>query len=314
MKKQIRLFEALTKEAQQVDRALLENIIDANAIYADLELNNNILKQLVSDYAKLERENYQLLRKIQNKNETIQEDLMAAGKIQRSLLPDEQIDLPGYKVAWNCIQCDQIGGDLINIFPYDDEKSVFYIIDVSGHGPKAAMITVALSQFLLPYGSGTQSRNFLSPASIFAELELEFPFDRFNSFFTIVYGVLNHKTGKCRICNSAHPYPILRRDKSSKFIEGSNPMIGLKLATEWEETEINLSEGQRLLFYTDGAFECTNSNKEAFGEERLIKTFSNLCEQDQTEILDNIYKEVTSFCDGETFTDDYSILLIERKK
>jgi sigma-B regulation protein RsbU (phosphoserine phosphatase) len=292
----------------------LERIIDANAVFADLELNNNILKQLVSDYAKLERENYQLLCKLQNKNKTIQEDLIAAGEIQRSLLPEKRIDLPGYKITWDCIQCDQIGGDLINIFPYDDNHSVFYIIDVSGHGPKAAMITVALSQFLLPYGPSSQNRDFLSPASIFAELELEFPFERFNSFFTIIYGVLNHKTGKCRICNSAHPYPILNQGKSSQFFEGTNPMIGLNLASEWEETEIDLSEGQKLLLYTDGVFECTNPGNEAFGEQKLIKTFSDLCSQNQAELLKGIYKKVTSFCNGNSFVDDYSLLLIERQK
>jgi sigma-B regulation protein RsbU (phosphoserine phosphatase) len=314
MKKQIRLFEVLEKGAQQIDNSLLERIIDANAVFADLELNNNILKQLVSDYAKLERENYHLLCKLENQNRTIQEDLIAAGEIQRSLLPEKRIDLPGYKITWDCIQCDQIGGDLINIFPYDDNHSVFYIIDVSGHGPKAAMITVALSQFLLPYGPSARNRDFLAPASIFAELELEFPFERFNSFFTIIYGVLNHKTGKCRICNSAHPYPIINNDSSSNFIEETNPMIGLKLASDWEETELNLAANQKLLLYTDGAFECTNPNNEAFGENRLIKTFSELCAQNRSEILEKLHDQVASFCNGKTFADDYSLLLIERQK
>ncbi|MGM0601097.1 MAG: PP2C family protein-serine/threonine phosphatase, partial [Candidatus Rifleibacteriota bacterium] len=219
MKEQTSLFKILGKEAEKIDSLLLERILEAKASYSDLELNNDILKKLVSDYAALEKKNYQLLIELQNKNQTIKEDLIAAGEIQKSLLPDEQLDLAGYKITWDCIQCDQIGGDLINIFSYDQDNLIFYILDVSGHGPKAAMITVALSQFLLPYGPSSQNRDFLSPASIFAELELEFPFGRFSSFFTIIYGVLNHKTGKCRICNSAHPYPILNHDKSFQFIE-----------------------------------------------------------------------------------------------
>lgn len=312
MKGPVRLFNDLGKEVGKIDDLLLEKILEANAFTTDLQLNNDILQELVNDYANLERLNYKLLEELKTKNRTIIEDLSSAGEIQKSLLPDQQIDLPGYEVSWECIQCDQIGGDLVNIFPYDDENWIFYILDVSGHGPKAAMITVALSQFLSPYGAGSQNREFLSPSAIFSELEIEFPFVRFNSFFTIVYGVLNQKTGKCRICNSAHPYPILVDNDGAHCIEESNPMIGMELTTEWLETEIDLAVGKGIFFYTDGVFECRNNDGEAFGEARLLEAFSDLFQNKRSGILKGLRNKVADFCSDRPFADDYSLLLISR--
>jgi sigma-B regulation protein RsbU (phosphoserine phosphatase) len=313
MKKQISLFNLLNKDAHKVSGELLEKILEANALFADFELNNQILKELVCNYAALEKKNYELLTELKAKNETIIKDLSAASTIQKSLLPQNLPEIENYRFTWECLQCDLVGGDLVNVFLFDNDNLVFYIVDVSGHGPQAAMITVALSQALRPYGPQSKRRNFLSPSDILAELELEFPFERFNSFFTIVYGVLNHKTGKCKICNSAHPYPFLADSDGAKLLESSNPMIGLGLADKWVETEINLDSKQKLFLYTDGVIECRNTNNEDFGETRLLNTYSELCMQEQPDILADINKTVKGFCNGREFADDYSLLLIEKQ-
>lgn len=313
MKNQLILFKTLGQNIKKIDSSLLEQILGANSLISDLEQNNDILKQLVCDYAALEKTNFRLLEELKNKHRTINEDLLAAGEIQKSLLPAQRPALPGYNITWDCIQCEQIGGDLLNIFPYDDENWIFYIFDVSGHGPRAAMITVALAQFLNPHGPSSHSRDFLSPSSILAELELEFPFERFKSFFSIVYGVLHHKSGRCRFCNSAHPYPILADAENVLVSEESNPMLGLKLASEWQETFVDLNPGQKLLLYTDGVVECRSSDNEMFGENRLGKTFLDLCRKNNANLLERLNQEVSGFCSGRPFADDYSLLLIERQ-
>lgn len=311
MSRQINLFRLISQDTSKVDDQMLENILDANAAVADLELNNNILKELVCSYAALEKKNFDLMQELQHKTNVIMGDLAAAAIIQETLLPTSPATLENYKISWKCLPCEKVGGDLVKFFDYDNEHLVFYIIDVSGHGPRAAMITVALSQVLSPNGPRNKRKKILSPAAIFAELELEFPFARFNSLFTIVYGVLNHKTGKCTLCNSAHPSPILVDSNKAQMLDENNPMIGLNLVSDWVETTIDLGNRQKLLLYTDGVFECRNADNQEFGEKALFSTFTDLCSQNNPDILKDLSTEVANFCEGRPFADDYSLMLIE---
>lgn len=55
MNHQINLFKLISQDANKTDGQMLENILEANALIADLELNNDILKELVCKYAALEK-------------------------------------------------------------------------------------------------------------------------------------------------------------------------------------------------------------------------------------------------------------------
>ncbi|PKL38247.1 MAG: hypothetical protein CVV41_22715 [Candidatus Riflebacteria bacterium HGW-Riflebacteria-1] len=308
-----RLFRLLDSGADKLSAPMLDGILEACAELADLNLNNDILKQLVNDYAQLEQKNYKLLREISEKQQTIEEDLAAAGRIQKGLFPQKLPELEHYCFNWECLPCDKMGGDLINIIPYDEENWIFYIIDVSGHGPRAAMITVALSQFLNPFNRGRSQFDHLSPAETLRELEAEFPFERFESFFTIVYGTLHLPSGNVRMCNAAHPFPLLIDGKSAVFVEENNPVIGLKLTDDWQETQITLSEKNRLYLYTDGLTEARNNLNEQFGEKRLLKAAESLKNLNCNEFVTAIKSSLTDFSEGRIFDDDFSWLLLGKR-
>ncbi len=308
-----RLFRLLDSGADKLSAPMLDGILGACADFADLNLNNDILKELVSDYALLEQKNYRLLIDISEKQKTIEEDLAAAGRIQKSLFPQKLPELEHYCFSWECLPCDKMGGDLINIIPYDEENWIFYIIDVSGHGPRAAMITVALSQFLNPFNRGRSRFDHLSPAETLRELEAEFPFERFDSFFTIVYGTLHLPSGKVRLANSAHPFPILIDGRSAAFVEENNPMIGLNLTDNWQETQITLSENNRLYLYTDGLTEARNNANEQFGEENLLKAAESLRNLNCIDFVTAVKSRLTDFSEGRIFDDDFSWLMLGKR-
>lgn len=308
-----KLFRVFDSGAPNLDSLMLADILETFADISDLSLKNGILKNLVNEYALLEQKNHRLLLDIREKQQTIEEDLIAAGKIQKSLFPQKLPELENYFFSWECLPCNKMGGDLINIIPYDEENWIFYIIDVSGHGPRAAMITVALSQFLSPFGRNTKSFNHLSPAETLKELEAEFPFERFESFFTIVYGTLHLPTGKVRMCNSAHPFPILIDGKNTVFIEENNPMIGLGMNYAMQEIQITLSEKSRLYLYTDGLTEAKDPSNEQFGEKNLLKAAVSCKKLNCIDFTAAIKTSVIDFCRGRIFDDDFSWMLLCRR-
>ena len=69
-------------------------------------------------------------------------DLEVAQKVQESLLPEEDPQLPWLNIAGACVFCDQTGGDYYDYF-VDDEiphKATIAIGDVTGHGVAAAIL------------------------------------------------------------------------------------------------------------------------------------------------------------------------------
>lgn len=205
--------------------------------------------------------------------------LQSAANIQRSLIPRT---FPAYHklhFAWRFAPFKQVGGDLFNIAALDEQTIMAYLIDVSGHGIASAMVSVAVHQSLSPTTGRLLKRplghrpfyRISSPREVLAALDDEYPFERFEEFFTITYLLFEPHTGMVRYGNAGHPPPLLlHTDGSLERLDRGGPVIGLNHRDDNDEGEVQLREGDRLFLYTDGLVEQTNADGMAFGEGRLV--------------------------------------------
>lgn len=152
-----------------------------------------------------------LTYKLMSKQRRIEEDLRAAGSLQRALLPKELPNHPLLEFAWKFQPSEEIGGDLLNAFNLTEESVACYIVDVSGHGVPAALVTFSIAQLLQNMRLKEQSA-CQHPQAVLTALCKEFPFERFGKFLTMVYLICDTKNGILRYCNAGHPYPILVRE------------------------------------------------------------------------------------------------------
>src|SRR3954470_4397897 len=83
-------------------------------------------------------------------NRRMSDDLKAAAKIQKTFLPGVAPAIPGIEFAWCYRPCDELAGDALNIIPLGGGKVALYILDVSGHGVAAALLSVSISRLLAP--------------------------------------------------------------------------------------------------------------------------------------------------------------------
>ena len=83
-------------------------------------------------------------------NEQMKEDLGAAAEIQKAFLPTNLPEFPGLKFGWSFRPCEQLAGDMLNVFPLDEKHVALYLLDVSGHGIASALLSVTLSRLLSP--------------------------------------------------------------------------------------------------------------------------------------------------------------------
>ena len=211
--------------------------------------------------------------------ESLQDALESAAHIQRSLIPTSQ---PSYgKLHYSCrfMPCKQVGGDMFNIVQLDEQTVMTYVVDVSGHGISSAMVTVSVNQSLSRHTGQLVKKPMehppyyaiTSPGDVLKELEIEYPFERFEEFFTISYLLINPHTGKIRYSNGGHPPPLLlRKDGGTERLSAGGTVIGVGKLVDFEEGHAKLNPGDRLFMYTDGITEHISSQGETYGEDRFL--------------------------------------------
>ena len=262
-----------------------------------------------------------LTREVIEKQKQLENDLKVAAEIQQSLLPSREIPENSHlKWAWRFKPCEEIGGDIFNILRLDDTHYAIYMLDVSGHGVASALVTVSASQMLQPHtntlvrhdrGKGSAEK-IVSPADVVKRLDQEYPMERFDKYFTLVYLLIDTEKGLLRYCNAGHPPPILfRADGIVEKLEKGGPMVGLKGALPFEEGEIALVPGDRVVLYTDGVVEYEKSDMDFYGEDRFRAVITRSAGLHIDGFLDAAMEELTAFGEGVPPRDDITLLAFE---
>ena len=309
--------------------AMVRQFLECRARLNDSKINNRLLHELVFKYSELERKLRTLNRELTVKQERIEQDLLAAAKIQRSLLPQKVNFLEGLDVAWKFKPCEKIGGDIFNLIQLDDDHWAVFIIDVAGHGVPAAMVAVSVFQYLQPQNGNliikshenSENQKIKQPAQILEFLDREFTFERFNNFFTMNYVIINAKTGRLTSSSAGHPPPIiLRKDGRLQLLrKGGRPLgtFDLRLSDDepivFEEEHEQLHPGDKLIFYTDGVNEYQDAKGEFYGNKRFFDSLKKLKEQPVGILVEDVFKSLMVFGNNAEPKDDVSLLGVELK-
>ena len=260
-----------------------------------------------------------LMKEILEKQKRLDEDLKAAAAIQACLLPQSPPELARLTLAWKFVPCDLTGGDIFNVLRLDEDQLAFYMLDVSGHGVPAAMITVSVSQMLQPQGGCVKRKinsppyyEIVAPLDVIRTLDREYPFERFNKYFTIVYLIVDLSRGSMIYSNAGHPAPLLLHgDGRVDLLDKGGTIIGLNGLVPFEQEEIQLLPGDKVFLFTDGLLEFENHQGEAFGLLRFQTILSQVASQPIGQILDTAYESIRTFGGNSQVLDDMTLLGFE---
>ncbi|HEX2178913.1 MAG TPA: SpoIIE family protein phosphatase [Actinomycetota bacterium] len=183
----------------------------------------------------------------------------AAETLQRSLLPATLPVLPGIELAARYLPAEpgvEVGGDWYDVITLPNGKVAVVVGDVVGRGIPAAGIMGQLCHAVRAYAVEDPA-----PGSVLARL------NRFlcdtgveEQFATVVFAVFDPEGGTLRFANAGHPPPLrLNPEGTACLIERETGLpIGALPGSEYDEEEINLPPGSRLVLYTDGLVEDRN--------------------------------------------------------
>lgn len=277
----------------------------------------------------LERRLAERNRELESRNQQLSDthaktkrDLDAAAQIQQAFLPSRVQDIPGVRFAWHYSPCNELAGDMLNVLRLDEDHVGVYVLDVSGHGVQASLMAVAAcrslsshkdaSSVLWQRRDGSSEYRLRSPAAAVAELNARFVAQSLTEqYFTLVYGILNQRSGEFRYTLAGHPAPVLAPAHGNPvFLCGDGLPIGIA-ETDYEEHSIRLESGDRLIFYSDGVTECMNATEVLFGNSRLLQTLRGTSDQTVDTTLSEILDDVKTWIGDAPIHDDLSLLALE---
>jgi sigma-B regulation protein RsbU (phosphoserine phosphatase) len=264
---------------------------------------------IIYDVTDIEQQKIELI----NKQKQLDRDLESAAAIQQSLLPARSPQIDNIRIAWEFEPCEQIGGDIFNIHHMDEGKVGLYMLDVCGHGVPAALISVAVSQFLNS-GDGLLGNNceLVSPDIVLNKLDRAFPFERFDSFFSIICMTLDLHQGLLTYSCAGHPPPVLARsDGVLQILDHRGPSIGFGCEDPIGQHTVQMQTGDKILLYTDGLLESRNTRKDLYGKSRFYDVLKKHRHEPIRKMVDAVYANVNEFRHQAKPDDDISILGVE---
>ncbi|MCG8334938.1 MAG: SpoIIE family protein phosphatase [Proteobacteria bacterium] len=271
---------------------------------------------------RLEREKNAQLKKIQSTNRKLQQNMESAAGIQLSLLPAKKWNIHNFQFDWIFKPSDTLGGDMLHIYKLSETKVACYVLDVSGHGTDAALLSVTIRNQLTinsdapkyeeTHGSLISANSEQSvPEDVIGQLSNHYGdlLDKTGHYFTIVYGVLDTETGIFEYISAGHYNPILI--KGQKFVlseESSGTPIGMFRDQSYVQQQVKLSQGDRLYLFSDGIVEETNEKEEQFGTDRLVEELKS--KPGSPDYLKELLKKAGEWSHADFFKDDVAIVEI----
>jgi len=238
---------------------------------------------------------------------SLEEDLVLASRIQKGLLPRQNLAQTGWQTSYLYRPAALVSGDYCDLVSGEDGALYFVLGDVSGKGIAASMLMAhlhAMFRTLIPIQ--LPLHQLVGRASrVFCESTLP------THYATLVCGraFLN---GEIEICNAGHlPVLVVEGDEISQ-VDATGLPVGLFCNQEFTVNRMRLREGGVMLLYTDGVIEARDARDNEYGLPRLLEWLQGHRNLSPADLLESLEKDLTEFRSGTPWADDLSILAIQR--
>jgi sigma-B regulation protein RsbU (phosphoserine phosphatase) len=252
----LKVGDRITGVAQVINR------LDGNPFdHDDLELF-----LALSGLAAIAIENAKMHQSLMEKQRLVK-DMEFARTVQESFLPQSAPDVPSYRFSAHYTPALEVGGDFYDFIRLDRDRTGIVIGDVSGKGVPAAL-------FMAKLGSDMRTLAFTEaePAAALAKLnDLLAGRSRRGMFATLLYLVLDARTGVITVCNAGHLPPVIRKADGAvvKLAAAGGAPLGIVPGLQFSTETAVMGRGDTAVLYTDGIIEAMNAREELYGAGRF---------------------------------------------
>lgn len=235
-------------------------------------------------------------------------EIEVARQIQQSILPLSTPNTSGLNIAARYAPMGRVGGDYYDFFPVSDTQLGVMIADVSGHGIPAALVAS-----MLKIACAENLALAAQPAEFLTAVNRSMLGHNHSEFITAAFGLLDVARKELHYANAGHP-GLLQASRDGAIAEHrpKGMILGVFADARITSTIVELGAGDRLLFYTDGLYECRNAADEMFGMPRIEQLLLRDRAPGAQSCSDNILNALSAWRGGVAeFDDDVTYVVID---
>jgi serine phosphatase RsbU (regulator of sigma subunit)/anti-sigma regulatory factor (Ser/Thr protein kinase)/transposase len=249
--------------------------------------------------------------------ERLQQEMQVAQEIQQMLLPRKVPELEGFELGSLYQAAKEVGGDYYDFLTVDERTVGVVVADVSGKGVPGSLVMTMIRTALRMEARGNRSASdVMSKMNAFVTEDM-----KKGMFVTMFYVVLDSVNRVVTYASAGHNPMILYRGESDAtyFLKPKGIPVGINVPDEelFKKTisveKLTLRQDDMLVIYTDGITEAMNTEREQFGEGRLLAAIKKHGHGTAQEFADALNREIREFTGGAPQNDDITLVAIKEK-
>ncbi|GAC1597797.1 MAG: hypothetical protein NVS3B28_29700 [Candidatus Velthaea sp.] len=201
------------------------------------------------------------------------------------------------------------GGDIVDVYHFDNDAVSISIADISGKGTEAAVHAA-----LVKYGLRAYASQGLTPERVLRSLDRLYiennAFERIESFSSVFFGMVDSSRRIMTYGSAGHEAAaIIIPGERAQLLEPTAPLIGVFDDQHhlFKQSFIELPPGTLFVATTDGVTEARSPEREFFGIERFLGTIEELAEAPAEMIVQALIDRARDFT-GNNLRDDVAVI------
>ena len=239
-------------------------------------------------------------------------DRSAADALVKTVFGGTEHRIPGirYVTAFKLAQ-GKTGGDIVDVFHYDNDHVSIAIADIAGKGTQAAVHAA-----MIKYGLRSFVSNGLTPEKVMRSLDRLYlennAFEQIESFACIFLGIVDATRRLLHYTNAAmESVLVLHADGTATQLAPTAPLVGVFEDQHhlFKQAFIELREGSLIVAATDGVTEARDRKGTMLGIDRISEIVRRNRDDSESSIAAALLAEAESFSD-DLRRDDIAIIVV----
>jgi sigma-B regulation protein RsbU (phosphoserine phosphatase) len=253
---------------------------------------------------------------LQEHNEKMDHELKMAGGVQKLIFP-ELTNNDFYNIGIYHKPFTEVSGDYYDVIELDDSKKGFLLVDVSGHGMPAALVTMIVKEIFerdaRKYSQPSELLKFMNTTLI----NVLYKNEMFSGiYFTAVYMILD-KNNVLHFCNAGHQQVIVIQQEKKQIARLNSCGTPIGISEDMNEMyrtgKIKLTKGDKICMFTDGISEPKNGDGDEFGTQRIIDSIKKDLNNSVESMVDDVVATLMEYIDNKKLDDDATLIMVEIK-
>ena len=237
---------------------------------------------------------------------------VAAEVLAEHLFAQTDANIPGISYALTYKLAEgHVGGDLIDVYHFDNDSVAISIADIAGKGTQAAVHAA-----MIKYGLRAYASHGLTPERVLRSLDRLYlennAFERTDSFASVFFGHIDPSRRLLHYASAAHE-PVIYLSPSGEvtILETTAPLVGVFDDQHhlFNQRFLEVESGGTLVATTDGVTEARDPCDNLFGMPRFIDVVRANRNRSEKEIVAIILDAAEEFCKGKR-RDDIAVIAV----